>query len=79
VKVKALAFRLEDAGITVSDQDIILALTMGLPATYVAVIINFDVTPTESLTLDHVITCLLNEETCQVSSNETIKTEPEEE
>jgi hypothetical protein len=76
--VKALAFRMEAAGIDVSEQDTILALTMGLPSTYDAVIINFDATPTEQLTLDHVIGRLLNEETRQASSTGTIKPKKEE-
>jgi hypothetical protein len=77
--VKALVFRLEQARIDMSEQDIILALTMGLPVAYDAVIINFDATAPELLTLDHVITHLLNEETHQESGKETIKTEPEDE
>lgn len=78
--VKALAFRLEYAGIAVSEQDMILALTVGLPNSYEAVIINFDATPAELLTLDHVIARLLNEETRQDSSREITKAiEPEDE
>jgi Zinc knuckle. len=64
--VETLAFRMNDAEIAVTDQDKILALTMGLPNSYKAVIINFDSTPPNQLTYDHVITCLLNEETRQV-------------
>jgi hypothetical protein len=51
----------------VSVQDIILVLTIGLLATYNVVIINFDSITTESLTLDHIISHLLNEEIHQVS------------
>jgi len=58
---------MEEVGILVSDQDKILALTMGLPASYNAVIVNFDSTPTDQLTLDNVIAHLLNEETQQTS------------
>ncbi|KAF9552652.1 hypothetical protein CPC08DRAFT_615802, partial [Agrocybe pediades] len=60
-QVQGLAFRLEQAGIAVTDQDKILALTMGLPPSYDAVIINFDSTPSDQLTLNHVISRLLNE------------------
>jgi len=67
-EVKALEFRMEEAGIDVSEQDIILALTMGLPAAFDPVIINFDSTPSDQLTLDHVIGRLLNEETRQKST-----------
>jgi len=66
-QIQALGFRLEQAGITVSDQDKILALTMGLPSSYDAVIINFDSTPSDQLTLSHVISRLLNEEVRQTS------------
>lgn len=68
-KIQALGFRMEQAGIIVNDQDKILALTMGLPATYDAVIINFDSTPTDQLTLAHVISRLLNEEVRQLSGD----------
>ena len=69
--IKSLAFRMEEAGIDVSDQDRILALTMGLPNSYDAVIINFDATPPDQLTLNHVIARLLNEETRQESNTAT--------
>lgn len=75
-KVQGLAFRMEAAGINVVDQDKILALTMGLPATYSSVIINFDATPPELLTLNHVITRLLNEETRQAADAPEMKEEP---
>jgi hypothetical protein len=68
-RIRALAFCLEEAGIVVLEQDIILSLTMGLPPSYDAVIINFDSTPPELLTLNHVITRLLNEETRQASNS----------
>jgi hypothetical protein len=66
-QIQALGFRLEQAGISVSDQDKILALTMGLPSSYDAIIINFDSTPSDQLTLSHVISRLLNEEVRQTS------------
>src|SRR5882672_8598877 len=44
------------------DEDIILVLTSGLPSGYDMLIVNLDATPTERLTLDYVITHLLNEE-----------------
>ena len=70
-QIQALRFHLEQAGITVSDQDKILALTMGLPSSYDAVIINFDSTPSDQLTLSHVISCLLNEEVHQTSGSQS--------
>jgi len=60
----------------VSDQDKILALTIGLPPSYDPVIINFDAVPPESLTFNDVIAWLLNKETRQESSNR-IKNEHE--
>ena len=69
-KIQALRFHLEQTGTTVSNQDKILALTMGLPSSYDAVIINFDLTLSDQLTLSHVISCLLNDEVCQTSGNQ---------
>jgi hypothetical protein len=72
--IQSLAFRLEETSEsnTISDQDCILALTMGLPSSYDAVIINFDSTPPNQLTLNHVIARLLNEE--QRQSKKRVKT-----
>lgn len=67
--VQSLAYSIEEAGIPVTDQDKILALTMGLPPSYDAVIINFDSTAPADLTFQSVITRLLNEETRQLSSS----------
>jgi hypothetical protein len=69
-QIQALGFHLEQARISVSDQDKILALTMGLPPLYDAVIINFDSTPSDQLTLSHVISRLLNEEVRQISGSQ---------
>jgi hypothetical protein len=68
--IQALAFRMSQANICVTDQDRILALTMGLPSSYDAVIINFDSTPADQLTLNNVIVRLLNEESRQASQLE---------
>ncbi|TFK62047.1 hypothetical protein BDN72DRAFT_827862 [Pluteus cervinus] len=65
-EIQSMAFRLERAGRTVDDEDKILALTMGLPASYDAVVINFDATSADELTLEHVIARLLNEEQRQL-------------
>jgi hypothetical protein len=73
--IQSLAFRMEEAGIEVADQDRILALTMGLPDSYDPVIINFDSTASELLTLNHVIARLLNEEARQSSHSETTNEE----
>ena len=60
--IQSLAFWMREVGIEVTNQDKILTLMMGLPTSYDAIIINFDSTPPEPLTLNHVIICLLNEE-----------------
>jgi hypothetical protein len=57
--VQSLAYTIEEAGIPVTDHDKILALTMGLPTSYDAVIINFDSTAPAELTIQSVITRLL--------------------
>jgi gag-polypeptide of LTR copia-type len=41
-QIQGLAFRMEHAKIAVTDQDKILAITMGLPPSFDNVIINFD-------------------------------------
>jgi hypothetical protein len=69
-QIKAQSFRMVEAGIEVSELDTILALTMGLPSAYNAVIINFDATPNEQLTLNYVVGRLLNEEIRQRSSDD---------
>lgn len=61
-EVKSQAFEMEELGIVVADQDIILALTMGLPHSYEPLIIAFDNTPATDLTLEYVIIRLLNDE-----------------
>ena len=58
---------MESANIIVTNQDKILAITMGLPPSYNNVIINFDSMSPDTLTLDLVITRLLNEEVRQIT------------
>jgi hypothetical protein len=61
-RVKAMAFRLTEIGVAVTDEDQILALTMGLDASYEPFVISLDSTQPELLTLDYVIHRLLNED-----------------
>jgi hypothetical protein len=70
-RIQTLVLRMEHGGIEVTAQDQILAMTMGLPPSFDAVIINFDATPPEQLTVNHVITRLLNEETRQSSPTDS--------
>jgi hypothetical protein len=60
--VRSVAFRLSQVGVTVNDEDIILVLTMGLPASFDTFVIALDSTNAAALTLDYVIGRLLNEE-----------------
>ncbi|PBK96259.1 hypothetical protein ARMGADRAFT_868429, partial [Armillaria gallica] len=64
-EIRGQAFTMQMSEIEVSDQDVILALTLGLPSSYDTVIIHFDATPPDQLTIDHIITRLLNDETRQ--------------
>ena len=74
-QIQGLAFRMKHAKIDVTDQDMILAITMGLPPSFDNVIINFDSMSPETLTLNRVITRLLNEEVCQITSAPLVKEE----
>ncbi|KAJ7320914.1 hypothetical protein DFH08DRAFT_926623 [Mycena albidolilacea] len=60
--VRSVAFRLSQVGVTVNDEDIILVLTMGLPASFDTFVVALDSTDAAALTLDYVIGRLLNEE-----------------
>jgi len=64
-EVRTRARRLESVEVKVSDEDIIVVLTAGLPSSYTPVVISFDAIEPEKLTLDFVITRLLNEEARQ--------------
>jgi gag-polypeptide of LTR copia-type/Zinc knuckle len=72
-QIQGLAFRMEHAKIAVTDQDKILAITMGLPPSFDNVIINFDSMSPETLTLDLVIARLLNEEVRQITTAPSLK------
>ncbi|KAG2159496.1 uncharacterized protein EDB93DRAFT_1070697, partial [Suillus bovinus] len=61
-RVKGMALDLEDIGVTVDDEDRILALTTGLDKLYDSFVISLDSTATADLTFDHVVNCLLNED-----------------
>jgi len=75
-RIQSMVLRMEYTGVVVTDQDRILALTMGLPASYEAIVINFDATSSTDLTVEHVISRLLNEETRQQSNESTAITSP---
>ena len=68
------AFQLEAAGISIIDEDIILALTKGLPESFSVFIIALDSLPPSELTLDNVVTRLLNEEVRQTPTSAGMNT-----
>ena len=72
-QIQNLAFHMEHAKIVVTDQDKILAITMGLPPLFDNVIINFDSMSPKTLTLDLIITCLLNKEVWQITAAPLVK------
>jgi hypothetical protein len=59
------AYRLEAADFEVTDIDLIIVLTQGLPDCFDPSIVSLDTTPIDQLSVDSVITCLLNEESRQ--------------
>ena len=63
--VKNTAFQLESAGVPVIDEDIILALTEGLPDVFSMLIAALDSILPHDLDLTNVVTQLLNEEVQQ--------------
>jgi hypothetical protein len=67
-EARCLANQLKDIGVTVDDEDIILVLTGGLPASYNNFVVSLDSTPPSDLTLAYVITRLLNEEARQLGT-----------
>ena len=60
-----VAFQLTKIGISVPDEDLILVLTAGLPPSYEPLIVSLDAVSPDSLTLDFVVSRLLNEEARQ--------------
>lgn len=65
--VRTIAFQLEQAGVTLTDEDIILVLTAGLPSSYNQLIVSLDGLSPADLTLENVMTHLLNEESRHVT------------
>ena len=72
-QIQGLAFRMEHAKIAITNQDKILAITIGLPPSFNNVIINFDSMSPKTLTLDLVIACLLNKEVQQITTIPSVK------
>ncbi|KAI5117551.1 hypothetical protein M0805_004751 [Coniferiporia weirii] len=74
-RVKSVVWDLEEIGVKVDDEDIILALTMGLDSSYDSFVISLDSTPSSGLTLKFVINRLLNEDARWGGRDEAIKAE----
>jgi len=70
-EVRRITFQLQEVSIDVSDEDIILALTLSLPPSYELFIISLDTTPPDQFTLDYVIARLTNEEARQQHGRDT--------
>lgn len=79
-EVRTLAQRLRGLEVSVDDEDIILALTMGLPCTYDMFVVTLDATAATDLDLHAVISRLLNEESrhAAVVTAEELEKEEEE-
>ncbi|KAI5989250.1 hypothetical protein EDD15DRAFT_2107955, partial [Pisolithus albus] len=74
-EVRRTAFQLQEVDVSVSDEDIILVLTLGLPTSYESFVVSLDTTPPDQLTLDYVITRLMNEEAWQSHSSSVVDSE----
>ena len=72
---RGLANWLKAINVDVSDEDTIVILTAGLPFSYTPIVISFDALESSKLTLDFVITRLLNEEGRQAIPSAEIKAE----
>ena len=70
-KVHCITFQLQEVGVDVSDEDIILSLTLGLLSSYESFIISLNTTPPDQFTLDYVIVCLMNKEARQLHRCDT--------
>jgi hypothetical protein len=74
-QVQELAGKLTDLGSEISDEEVILVLTQGLPESYDSLIVSLDATPPDDLTVDGVIARLINEESRQGPARERLKEE----
>jgi hypothetical protein len=68
-EARRLAMLLVDIGVTVEDEEMILVITGGLPPSYDHLLVSLDSTDPALLTVDFVVTRLLNEESRQTHSN----------
>jgi hypothetical protein len=68
-RVRHIAFLLEEAEVKVTNDDIVLAITSGLPHSYNPFLISLNATADTNYTLPHIVTCLINEYQHQQNSN----------
>jgi hypothetical protein len=71
--IMGLRYKLEDIGVKVNVEDMILALMMGLDTSYDSFIISLDSAPVDKLTLEHVVDQLLNKEVQRDNKQEAEK------
>ena len=62
IHVKGMTFDLEDIGGTITDEDIIVILAIGLGMGYDHFMTLIDAMLTQQLTVDYMVTMMLNEE-----------------
>ena len=70
-EVRCVAFQMQEVSVDVSNEDIILSLTLGLPSSYESFIISLNTTPPDQFTLDYVIVRLMNKEAQQLHGHDT--------
>jgi hypothetical protein len=63
--VQGIVFQLTQIGVSVPDEDFILALTNGLPPYYENLVLVLDSTPSDLFSVNYVIRCLWTEESHQ--------------
>jgi hypothetical protein len=59
--IHRVTFQLSEIGVSVPDEDVVLVLTAGLPPSYEPLIVSLNAVSPDSLTLNFVISRLLNE------------------
>jgi hypothetical protein len=63
--MQGIVFQLTQIGVSVPNEDFILALTNGLPPHYKNLVLVLDSTPSDLFSVDYVIRRLWTEESCQ--------------
>ncbi len=61
-RVRSMAWDLDECGVKVEDEDLVVALTVGLDKTYELFVISLESTPENIFTSDYVVTRMLNKE-----------------